>query len=120
MKIIIAADSTCDLSPELIKENDIKIMPLYVNLGEKSLRDGIDIVPDDIFKYVDLSNWADAKINDKPIPDNLLKYENDVSIILDELNQFLTDLNEDKLHYYNEENNLPEEFKTILKRRIFE
>lgn len=53
MKIVIAADSTCDLSPELIKENDIKIIPLYVNLGEKSLKDGIDIVPSDIFKYVE-------------------------------------------------------------------
>lgn len=53
MKIVIAADSTCDLSPELIKENNIKIIPLYVNLGEKSLKDGIDIVPSDIFKYVE-------------------------------------------------------------------
>ena len=53
MKTVIAVDSTCDLSPEIIKENDIKIMPLYVNLGEKSLRDGIDIVPDDIYKYVE-------------------------------------------------------------------
>ena len=53
MKIVIAVDSTCDLSPELIKENDIKIMPLYVNLGEQSLKDGIEIVPADIFKYVE-------------------------------------------------------------------
>lgn len=53
MKIVIAVDSTCDLSPELIKENDIKIMPLYVNLGDKSLKDGIEIVPDDIYKYVE-------------------------------------------------------------------
>ena len=28
----------------------------------------------DIFKYVDLSNWTDAKINNEPIPENLLKY----------------------------------------------
>ena len=48
----IIADSTCDLSAELIKENDIKIVPLYVNLGEQSLKDGIDIVPSDIFDYV--------------------------------------------------------------------
>ncbi len=53
MRTIIAADSTCDLSPEMIKENDIKIIPLYVNLGEKSLRDGVDITPADIFKYVE-------------------------------------------------------------------
>lgn len=53
MKTIIAVDSTCDLSPELIKENDIKVIPLYVNLGEKSLKDGVDIIPADIFKYVE-------------------------------------------------------------------
>ena len=32
----------------------------------------------------------------------------------------LYNLNEDKLHYFNEVNNVPEEFKDILKRRIFE
>jgi len=53
MKITIAVDSTCDLSQEIIKENDIKIMPLYVNLGDESLKDGIDIVPKDIFDYVE-------------------------------------------------------------------
>lgn len=53
MKITISVDSTCDLSPELIKENNINIMPLYVNLGEESLRDGIDIEPKDIFEYVE-------------------------------------------------------------------
>lgn len=53
MKTIIAVDSTCDLSRELIEESGIKILPLYVNLGEKSLKDGIEIVPEDIFKYVE-------------------------------------------------------------------
>lgn len=52
MKIAIAVDSTCDLSPEIIEENHIKIVPLYVNLGEKSLKDGIEIVPSDIFEFV--------------------------------------------------------------------
>ncbi|MBR6646809.1 MAG: DegV family protein [Clostridia bacterium] len=53
MRTIIAAGSTCDLSPEMIKENDIKIIPLYVNFGEKSLQDGIEVTPSDIFKYVE-------------------------------------------------------------------
>lgn len=52
MKIKITSDSTCDLSPELIARNDIGIFPLSVILGEKSFRDGIDIVPQDIFDYV--------------------------------------------------------------------
>ena len=36
MRIKITADSTCDLSPELIRENDIEIFPLFINMGDKS------------------------------------------------------------------------------------
>lgn len=42
----------------------------------------------------------------------LLKYYKD--------NFELYNLNEDKLHYFNEKNNVPEEFLKILKERIFE
>lgn len=52
MNVKITADSTCDLSQEIINKLDIQIIPLYVNLGDKTCRDGVDIVPDDIFKYV--------------------------------------------------------------------
>lgn len=50
-KIIITSDSTCDLSLELLKAREIHIMPLSVILGSKTYKDGIDIVPTDIFKY---------------------------------------------------------------------
>ena len=52
MKIKITSDSTCDLGEELIAQNDIGIFALQVILGEQSYRDGIDIVPQDIFDYV--------------------------------------------------------------------
>lgn len=52
MKTIITTDSSCDLSPEQIKENDIKILPIYVNMGGEEYKDGINIFPEDIFKYV--------------------------------------------------------------------
>ena len=52
MKIKITADSTCDLSPELVKKYGVGIMPLTVVLGDKTHKDGIDIVPTDIFSYV--------------------------------------------------------------------
>ena len=51
-KIIITADSTCDLPDYLIKENGIKIIPLSILLGDKSYRDGVDIRPADIYRYV--------------------------------------------------------------------
>ena len=53
MKIAITSDSTCDLSKELIEKYDIKIIPLYINKGHESLRDGLEITPDDIVDYVD-------------------------------------------------------------------
>lgn len=53
MRIKITSDSTCDLSPELIQENDITLFPLFVNMGGSFYRDGVDIHPADIFAHVD-------------------------------------------------------------------
>ena len=50
-KVVIASDSTCDLSPELVERYQIKILPLSVNLGDKTYRDGVDINPDIIYKH---------------------------------------------------------------------
>lgn len=50
-KIIIASDSTCDLSPELIERYGIQILPLGVALGEKQYTDGVDIDPDFIYAH---------------------------------------------------------------------
>ena len=52
MRIIISSDSTCDLSPELVREYDIKIIPLYVNVDGKFYKDGLEITPPDIFRHV--------------------------------------------------------------------
>lgn len=52
-KIKITADSTCDLSAELIEKYGITITPLYVILDDKQYSDGVDIVPDDIFGFYD-------------------------------------------------------------------
>ena len=52
MNIKISADSTCDLSPALREQYGIDITPLYIVRGEETLRDGIDIVPEEIYEYV--------------------------------------------------------------------
>lgn len=52
MKIRITSDSTCDLSKELIEKYEIGILPLYIEKEGTYYRDGIDIVPDDIYEYV--------------------------------------------------------------------
>lgn len=52
MKIKISADSTCDLSTELIEQYDISILPLHVQVGEKNLTDGVDVTPVDLYAHV--------------------------------------------------------------------
>ena len=47
----ISADSTCDLSPELVKRYHVVINPLYINNEQGSYQDGVDITPEDIFVY---------------------------------------------------------------------
>ncbi len=53
MRIRISADSTCDLSPELIERYDVAITPLYIRLGDKDLKDSIEVTREDIFSYVE-------------------------------------------------------------------
>lgn len=50
-KVIIASDSTTDLSPELIERYGIKTISLGVSLGGNLYKDGVDIDPEMIYKY---------------------------------------------------------------------
>lgn len=49
MCIKIVTDSTCDLPDEIIKKYDITVIPIYVNLGDHSFRDGVDLVREDFY-----------------------------------------------------------------------
>lgn len=50
MQIKITADSTCDLSPKLIEKYDIAVVPLSVQIGDESLKDGVDISADKVIE----------------------------------------------------------------------
>ncbi len=52
-KVAIIADTTCDLSVELKEKYQIKTFPLHIHLGEKEYSDGVDISPDDIYRWSD-------------------------------------------------------------------
>jgi len=43
MTIKIVTDSTCDLPAEVIRDLDVTVMPLYINIGDKGYLDGVDI-----------------------------------------------------------------------------
>ena len=53
-KIKLIADSTCDLSQDLLQKYDISVIPLCIVMGDESYYDGVETTPDDIYK------WADA------------------------------------------------------------
>ncbi|MBE6629864.1 MAG: DegV family protein [Ruminococcaceae bacterium] len=54
-KVIIASDSTCDLTPEIIRQYDIRIVPLSVNLGNKIYTDGVDVDPEMIYQHYEVN-----------------------------------------------------------------
>ena len=50
----IICDSTCDLSKDLLEKYDISILPLHILLGNEEYSDGVNLQPEEIYK------WADA------------------------------------------------------------
>ena len=49
MRVAIVTDSTADLDPNLAAQLGVEVVPLYVNFGEKSFRDRIDITRDEFY-----------------------------------------------------------------------
>lgn len=52
--ISIIADSTCDLSKELLEKYHVKTFPLHIHLGEEEYLDGVNISPEELYR------WSDA------------------------------------------------------------
>lgn len=50
-KVVIASDSTCDLSRELVEKYGVRLIPMNVMLGDKAYTDGVDIAPEDIYLH---------------------------------------------------------------------
>ena len=55
MAITILTDTMCDVPREFVEKYNIKVLPLLVNFGEESFRDGIDITVDEFFKRLETS-----------------------------------------------------------------
>ncbi len=49
----ILADSTCDLSKELLEKYDITIIPLNIVLDEESFQDMVEITPNRVYQWAD-------------------------------------------------------------------
>ena len=49
----ILADSTCDLTTDLLQKYDITMVPLHIVLGDQEYRDIVEISPDEIYAWSD-------------------------------------------------------------------
>ncbi len=68
--IVLTADSTCDLSAELIERYQVHIYPLHINLDGDTFDDGVDITPDDIY-----TAYREKKILPKTAAVNMEEYK---------------------------------------------
>lgn len=68
--IVLCADSTCDLSDELIEKYKVHLYPMQVNLDGVGYADGVTIHPDDIYKV-----YSEKKILPKTTATNMEEYK---------------------------------------------
>jgi DegV family protein with EDD domain len=52
MSIRIVTDSTCDLPVSIVEKNGITVIPLYINQGDKSFVDGVDMSRDEFYRLL--------------------------------------------------------------------
>jgi len=50
MTIRVVTDSTCDLPASTIEKYGIKVLPMYINVGEEEYLDGIDITREEFYR----------------------------------------------------------------------
>lgn len=52
MPVKIVTDSTCDLPRSIIAKYDITVVPLYINIGSNSYRDGVDLLRQEFYEQL--------------------------------------------------------------------
>jgi len=67
MNIRIVTDSTCDLPAQVIEELGITVVPMYINIGEKGYRDGVEITRQEF--YTNLANYPSQPTTGTPSMD---------------------------------------------------
>jgi len=79
----IVTDSTADLTNEIASALQITIVPLYVNFGDESYRDNIDLTTDEF--YCKLANCAKLPTTSSPSPGNFAEVYDKLAEEADEI-----------------------------------
>ncbi len=66
MTIRILVDSTCDVPPDVAERLGIAVVPVYINVGEKSFLDGVDLTRQEF--YENLPNYDVFPTTAAPAP----------------------------------------------------
>jgi DegV family protein with EDD domain len=77
-RIAIVTDSAANLPPEVAEQNDIHVVPLSIVWGEETLRDGVDLSPQEFYRR--LGTDGQEVTTSAPTPAQLIE-------VLDELSR---------------------------------
>lgn len=71
MEIKIVTDSTCDLPEETVNELNITVIPLYINQGNNSYLDGVDLTREEFYRR--LPSFRPSPTTATPSPETFLE-----------------------------------------------
>ncbi len=82
--IKITADSTCDLSAQILAEMDISLVPLHIIVDGKEYDDGINITATEVINYVEIENKVckTAAVNSYEYYDVFTKYASEYEAVI--------------------------------------
>jgi DegV family protein with EDD domain len=79
----IITDSVADLSPQMVKELGVSVIPLSVRFGEEVYRDGIDLTPDQFYDKLKTSKvFPNTSV---PSPGDFIKVYDEMAEKTDEI-----------------------------------
>ncbi|MEA3442229.1 MAG: DegV family protein [Chloroflexota bacterium] len=79
----VVTDSSCDIPIELARRLGITIIPLYIQIGTETYRDGIDIGIDRL--YYELAHAEGIPKTSAPSPGDFVKIYNDLAMETDQI-----------------------------------
>jgi DegV family protein with EDD domain len=83
MMVKVVTDSTCDIPLELARKLSITVVPLYIQFGGKTYRDGVDLSVDGL--YHELAHNREIPKTSMPSPGDFIKVYNDLAKETDQI-----------------------------------
>ncbi len=83
MTVKVVTDSSCDIPPELARKLSITIVPLYIQIGDKTYRDGIDIDTNGL--YHELAHSQEIPKTSVSPPGDFIKMYSDLATETDQV-----------------------------------